>query len=53
MDDSEKQFTLLSSNLTDVDFNNQLNESNSFNYFTYPYIYMGGGVSVEILIMII
>jgi len=46
MDDSEKQFTLLSSNLTDVEFNNQLNESNSFNYFTYPYIYMGGGVSV-------
>ncbi|MDG1338173.1 MAG: VCBS repeat-containing protein [Flavobacteriaceae bacterium] len=41
-----KQFTLLSTNDTGVDFNNQLKEDNSFNYFTYPYIYMGGGVSV-------
>jgi len=41
-----KQFTLLTSDITGVDFNNQLNEDNSFNYFTYPYIYMGGGVSV-------
>jgi len=42
----QKQFTLLSNNDTGLDFVNQLNENNSLNYFTYPYIYMGGGVSV-------
>ena len=41
-----KQFTLLTSDKTGVDFVNKLNEDNSLNYFTYPYIYMGGGVSV-------
>ena len=41
-----KQFTLLTSDKTGVDFINKLNEDNSLNYFTYPYIYMGGGVSV-------
>ena len=41
-----KQFTLLSSDSTGVDFINQLYENNEINYFTYPYIYMGGGVSV-------
>ena len=46
IDNNDKQFTLLSSDQTGIDFNNQLNEDNSFNYFTYPYIYMGGGVSV-------
>ncbi|MDC1034383.1 VCBS repeat-containing protein [Flavobacteriaceae bacterium] len=46
IDNNEKQFTLLTINQTGIDFNNQLNEDNSFNYFTYPYIYMGGGVSV-------
>ena len=46
-DDSNlKQFTLLSSTYTGVDFINQLSENDSINYFTYPYIYMGGGVSV-------
>ena len=45
-DNNDKQFTLLSIDQTGIDFNNQLNEDNSFNYFTYPYIYMGGGVSV-------
>ena len=44
--DIEKQFTLLSSSETGIDFINQLNEDNDINYFTYPYIYMGGGVSV-------
>jgi hypothetical protein len=43
---NENQFTLLSSNDTGVDFINQLYEDNEINYFTYPYIYMGGGVSV-------
>ena len=41
-----KQFTLLSSTQTGVDFINELKENNTMNYFTYPYIYMGGGVSV-------
>ncbi|MDA0331284.1 MAG: VCBS repeat-containing protein [Bacteroidetes bacterium] len=40
------QFTLLSSTETGITFNNQLTEDNDMNYFTYPYIYMGGGVSV-------
>ena len=41
-----KQFTLLASDKTGVDFINELKETNTMNYFTYPYIYMGGGVSV-------
>ena len=45
-EDSKKQFTLLSSSQTGIDFVNQLYEDNDINYFTYPYIYMGGGVSV-------
>ena len=44
--DDINQFSLLSSSDTGVDFNNQLYEDNDMNYFTYPYIYMGGGVSV-------
>ena len=44
--ESEKQFTLLSPNNTGVNFINKLQEDNQINYFTYPYIYMGGGVSV-------
>ena len=43
---NDKQFTLLTSNKTGVDFINELKENNTMNYFTYPYIYMGGGVSV-------
>ena len=41
-----KQFTLLTRDKTGVDFINELKETNTMNYFTYPYIYMGGGVSV-------
>ncbi|MDA0330918.1 MAG: VCBS repeat-containing protein [Bacteroidetes bacterium] len=44
--ESDKQFTLLSPNNTGVNFINKLQEDNQINYFTYPYIYMGGGVSV-------
>ena len=43
---NNKQFTLLTSNETGVNFVNELKENNTMNYFTYPYIYMGGGVSV-------
>jgi hypothetical protein len=39
-------FQKLSSERTKVAFENTLTESDTFNYFLYPYIYMGGGVSV-------
>ena len=45
-DTIQKQFSLLDSDDTGITFNNKLTETNSLNYFTYPYIYMGGGVSV-------
>ncbi|MEM7106824.1 MAG: VCBS repeat-containing protein [Bacteroidota bacterium] len=40
------RFELLDNVVSGVDFNNILTETDSVNYFTYPYIYMGGGVSV-------
>ena len=39
-------FQKLSSGKTNVTFHNTLTETDTFNYFLYPYIYMGGGVSV-------
>ncbi len=39
-------FQKLSSKRTNITFENTLTESDTFNYFLYPYIYMGGGVSV-------
>ncbi len=42
----KKQFTLLSSEATGIDFENILTESDTLNYFNYPYIYMGGGIAV-------
>ncbi|MFT7161197.1 MAG: hypothetical protein ACI9GZ_002377, partial [Bacteroidia bacterium] len=27
-------------------FSNTISESDTFNYYTYPYLYMGGGVSI-------
>ncbi len=38
-------FTKLSAKTTGVTFENSLVENDTLNYFTYPYIYMGGGVS--------
>ena len=38
-------FHKLSSSETGISFSNQLVENDSLNYFTYPYLYMGGGVS--------
>ena len=38
-------FQKLSSKRTNISFENKLTESDTFNYFLYPYIYMGGGVS--------
>ncbi len=42
---TEKIFRLLSIGDTGIDFINTLTENDSLNYFTYGYIYMGGGVS--------
>ena len=39
-------FQKLSSKKTNITFENTLTESDTLNYFLYPYIYMGGGVSV-------
>lgn len=38
-------FNKLSAEFTGVEFANELVENDSLNYFTYAYIYMGGGVS--------
>ena len=40
-----KIFKKLSSRNTGIDFSNNLTENDSLNYFTFAYIYMGGGVS--------
>ena len=42
----KKQFTKLSHSETNIDFVNKLYETNKRNYFTYPYMYLGGGVAV-------
>lgn len=41
-----KSFLKLDRNQSGVSFTNTLTETDTFNYFTYPYIYMGGGVAV-------
>jgi hypothetical protein len=44
--ESEKKiFTALDPSDTGIDFSNNLKENDSLNYFTYSYIYMGGGVA--------
>jgi len=40
-----KIFNKLLAKTTGVTFKNTLTESDTLNYFTYPYIYMGGGIS--------
>lgn len=40
-----KKFTKLNPKDTSIDFVNKLYETNSRNYFTYPYMYLGGGVA--------
>ena len=42
---NSKIFTGLKSDQTGVNFNNTLTENDSLNYFTYSYLYMGGGVA--------
>ncbi|HSD07681.1 VCBS repeat-containing protein [Flavobacterium sp.] len=41
----EKIFSSLDRSKTGIDFSNNLVENDTLNYFTYPYIYMGGGVA--------
>ena len=38
-------FSKLTASETGVDFKNTLTETHKYNYFTYPYMYLGGGVS--------
>ena len=38
-------FTKLTTNETGIDFKNELTETHKYNYFTNPYMYLGGGVS--------
>ncbi|TVZ13989.1 VCBS repeat-containing protein [Maribacter sp. MAR_2009_72] len=40
-----KIFSMLTTSQTGIDFSNTLTENDSLNYFTYSYLYMGGGVS--------
>ncbi|MEM7297228.1 MAG: VCBS repeat-containing protein, partial [Bacteroidota bacterium] len=44
-ENTKKQFTLLSPDATGIAFSNDITETDSLNYFTYPYMYMGGGVA--------
>src|SRR5512133_680364 len=43
---SQKLFERVPSEVTHIDFRNTLTETDTFNYFLFPYMYMGGGVSV-------
>ncbi|MCK0188734.1 VCBS repeat-containing protein [Arenibacter sp. F20364] len=43
---SSQLFSKLDATATGVDFKNKLTETHKYNYFTYPYMYLGGGVSV-------
>jgi len=42
---SEKLFHQISKEKSNIDFVNTLTENDSLNYFSYAYLYMGGGVS--------
>ena len=39
-------FVKLESSKTNITFSNKLHETHTYNYFTYPYMYLGGGVAV-------
>ncbi len=41
----KKQFSILPANETGITFSNDIKETDSLNYFNYPYMYMGGGIS--------
>ncbi len=39
-------FKSLDANSTGIDFKNKITETDSLNYFSFPYMYMGGGVAI-------
>lgn len=43
--DKPSLFSRLDPQETGVGFSNKLTETHTYNYFTYPYMYLGGGVS--------
>lgn len=45
-EENNKIFQLVPSSDSNVDFINKLEETEEINYFTYPYMYLGGGVAV-------
>src|SRR6185436_10131449 len=44
--DEKKLFTTMPSSYTGVHFNNFLYEDNEFNFYSYGYLYNGGGVAI-------
>ncbi|WP_462253179.1 VCBS repeat-containing protein [Ekhidna sp.] len=44
--DGQAGFSKVSPEASGIHFVNELTETDTFNYFTYPYIYMGGGVAL-------
>ncbi len=43
---SKKIFETLDASFSGIHFSNNLTENDSLNYFTYSYLYMGGGVAI-------
>lgn len=39
-------FSKLDVSKTGIDFNNKLSETHTYNYFTFPYMYLGGGAAI-------
>jgi len=50
---SQSHWSLIDSAHSNVKFNNILKETEELNYFTYPYLYMGGGVAVGVLCVVV
>jgi hypothetical protein len=42
----DKLFELIPSEVSNIAFLNKIEESEELNYFTYPYLYMGGGTAI-------
>ena len=40
------QFKRINPEISGVSFSNKIIENDTLNYFTFPYLYMGGGVAV-------
>ena len=46
MDSAATSFKTLTSDVTGINFSNNIIENDTLNYFTFPYMYMGGGVAI-------